>query len=260
MRSIGIIRGLGGNGSTFIARALAAMEGVVMLSETNPSSANLFAFALNPGYQIKHNYAASGLPEHDGNIVELGAPPLFGRYIDRLMEACEQLGRHLVIRDYNIADFAGTPFVWPNPRRSSLDAALPHLDRRSVVLVRHPVTQFLSLRAHPELIRALDYRVFLKAYRLLAETYPDALHLRYESAFDDFPATVAQISQTLGIPFDPGFDQRIEKIDFMTGNTIGLKSSKPSASSRSAREGAIRDLFEKEADYAWACERYGYER
>src|ERR1043166_4071990 len=48
-----IVRGLGGNGGTYICRALAAMERVVLLSETNPSSANLFAFGLNPATQIE---------------------------------------------------------------------------------------------------------------------------------------------------------------------------------------------------------------
>src|SRR5271167_2447220 len=48
MQPLCVIRGLGGNGSTFLSRVLAALNGVMLLSETNPASANLFGFELNP--------------------------------------------------------------------------------------------------------------------------------------------------------------------------------------------------------------------
>ena len=58
---IGIIRGLGGNGGTFLARAIAAMQGTVLLSETNPLTANLFGFALNRLFKSSETIASTAL-------------------------------------------------------------------------------------------------------------------------------------------------------------------------------------------------------
>src|ERR1700733_12956124 len=143
-----IIRGLGGNGSTFLARVIAAMDKTVLLSESNPASANLFSFALNPVTQIRSNYRHLDFPDYEGNIAELGAPHLFGKYIDWLTARCAAIDHILVIRDYNYADYIGTPFCFGAARHSSLDVALANSELRDILLIRHPVRQFLSLISH----------------------------------------------------------------------------------------------------------------
>ena len=104
MPPLRVIRSLGGNGGTFLSRVLAAQEDVVLLSETNPASANLFAFELNPVQQLGAHYAQLELSPYEGNMAELGAPSRFGAFIRQLAEDCAARDRHLIIRDYNYAD------------------------------------------------------------------------------------------------------------------------------------------------------------
>jgi hypothetical protein len=255
-----VIRGLGGNGGTFLCRVIAAMQNVVLLSETNPLTANLFRYALNPAVQIERNYGNKGFAKYAGHIAELGAPSLFGEYVSGLREACDKGGLHLVIRDYNYVDYVGSPFVWSLPRHSSLNAALKGT-MREIVLLRHPVPQFLSLRSHAELARALDYRVFLDGYRRLLEMHGDALWLKYETMFSTFDRLINEIADELEIPFDESWPARLPEITWITGSQAAKNKQRPESPPEIWPHGdpQLRQLFLAEESYRKICELCGYE-
>jgi hypothetical protein len=214
MPPIRVIRGLGGNGGTFLSRVLAALEGVLLLSETNPASANLFAFDLNPVKQLGAHYHELELPPYPGNMAELGAPPLFGAFVRQLAEECATRGRHLIIRDYNYADYIGTPFIWRPSGESSLDVALPGVELRDLLLIRHPVSQYASLTSHAELRHVLGHDAFLAGYRLLLERHPAAWRIRYEDLFGAFDDMVAKIARYFELPVGTGWQERLPEIDW----------------------------------------------
>lgn len=254
-----VIRGLGGNGSTFLCRAIAAMQDMVLLSETNPLTANLFRYALNPAVQIDKNYPE--LPRYDGNIAELGAPPLFGAYATQLRDKCDELGRHLVIRDYNYVDYIGSPFVWSLPRNPCLNAALAGADLQEIVLVRHPIPQFLSLRSHPELTRALDYRAFLQGYKQMLDVHAEAPWYKYEVVFSAFDSNLAAIAEHLRFPLDNQWSTRLPETTWITGNQVAKNKTRAETPPRPSEytDPVLRQMFRSEETYQTICQLCGYD-
>jgi hypothetical protein len=253
-----IIRGLGGNGSTFLSRVLASLDNVVLLSETNPLSANLFAFGLNPVRQIESNYPQLDFGPYAGHVAELGVPALFGRYIERLHAHCLARNLALVIRDYNYVDYIGTPFTMSAPGRSSLDVALSDVPLRQILLIRHPAAQFLSLAAHPELKNGLEIRGFLTGYRGILDDYGESGLTRYEDVFARFEDGIRRIADELRLPYAPGMLDRLASTDWMTGNEKGKSTLGPRAMPAPLTDEA-RAPFRSFADYRAICDACGYE-
>jgi hypothetical protein len=254
-----IVRGLGGNGGTYVCRALAAMERVVLLSETNPSSANLFAFGLNPATQIEAHYRHLKLPRFTGNVAELGAPGVFGRYLETVSRACAEQGLFLVIRDYNYIDYIGTPMVWCVAGKSSLDAALSTAEKRDVLLIRHPVRQYLSLISHQPL-NALDHRSFLRAYRRILDIHAQASRFKYESMFSDFDAQLHLLAKRLQVPADDSYKSRLPRVAWITGHQAG--KSRQTALPPDPRMEIPVDLlklFRRSQDYRKICSACDYD-
>ena len=258
MPPLRVIRGLGGNGGTFLSRVLAAQEDVVLLSETNPASANLFAFELNPARQLDAHYAPLELPPYEGNMPELGAPPLFGAFIRQLAEDCAARDRHLIIRDYNYADYIGTPFIWRPSGVSSLDAALDGAETRDLLLIRHPVSQYASLASHPELQNVLTPEAFLTGYRQLLHRHPLGRRLRYEDLYGAFEDNLAEIGHYFELTIDEAWPDRLPTIDWITGHELGKTAVRPDAA-RQALDPEIRDTFRTLSDYQLVCRFCGYD-
>jgi len=234
------------------------MEKVVLLSETNPQSANLFSFALNPVTQIAKNYPHLNTGFFTGNMVELGSPKLFGEYVNGLLTECELIGHNLVIRDYNYVDYIGTPLVWPASQKSSLDVALKNLITREILLVRHPIDQYQSLISHPELRNALDNKEFLKGYRLLLENHMVARMIKFEDLFLSFDQVMRDIATHLLLNVNPAQKTLIPSVDWVTGHEFGKTSTKPESIQRHLNSEML-DLFRPLDDYQEICKACGYE-
>jgi hypothetical protein len=258
MRPLRIIRGLGGNGSTFISRVIATMEKVVLLSETNPQTANLFSFALNPVTQIAKNYPHLNTGFFTGNMVELGSPKLFGEYVNGLLTECELIGHDLVIRDYNYIDYIGTPLSWPTSQKSSLDAALKNVITKEILLIRHPIHQYKSLLSHPELKNVLDFKDFLKGYRLLLDNHAVARMIKFEDLFLYFDHVMPEIAEHLLLNLNPAQNTLMPSVDWVTGHEFGKTSTKPESIQRHLNSEML-DLFRPLDDYQAICKACGYE-
>jgi hypothetical protein len=238
-----IVRGMGGNGSTFLSRALAAQPGVLVLNECNPRSANLFEYRLNPLRQIElaEPDLAARLAALDYDHSELGSSRLFGRFVDDLT-ALLGADRTLVIRDYNLADFVASPLVWEGLPKSSLDAALGDRPRREIILARDPVDQFLSLRSHRALRRGLAFRPFLEGLLRMVDAFPDAPVFRYEEIFAAFDREFAGICAALDITRSAAPLALAEPAGFASGNARGRETSEPSLA---PQRGEIHERLEQ---------------
>jgi hypothetical protein len=258
MRPVRVIRGLGGNGSTFISRVIAAMENIVLLSETNPLSANLFSFMLNPVTQIAANYSHLNFPKYPGNQAELGSPNLFGKYINELNLSCDAINYNLVIRDYNYVDYIGVPFTWPTPYNSSLNAALDGLETKEIMFIRHPVSQFISLISHDELKNVLGYEDFLKGCRVMLEQHWGIHMIKYEEMFSEFEEKKATIAECLHLSMISDWKSRISSINWITGHESGKISVHPELK-KDQINSELRNAFRKFEDYRVICQLCGYE-
>jgi hypothetical protein len=213
-----VIRTLGGCGGTLVARVIAALPGIVLLSETNPRSAALYSGLLNPVVQIRKwaPSLAASVAEFDEH--EIGYPPRFGDMIESLQRSAEERGLTLVIRDFNYGDFVGIPFIWPVPMDLSLDqAVVGRFTLAPILLVRHPADQLASLRRHRAIRPLLTADCFLDAYRaFLLATQGTPLY-RYEDLVDNPHAVFPQMCASLGIPWDPVALERFPSVEAVTG-------------------------------------------
>jgi hypothetical protein len=221
-----VIRNLGGCGGTMVARVIAALPDVVILSETNPRSAALFYGYLNPAVQIRKWFPelASGISTFDEH--ELGYPKRFGEFLESLRSSTEKLGLNLVIRDFNYADFIGIPFVWPVPCDSSIDLAIAgRFSASPIVLVRHPADQLASLRSHRAIQGNLTAEHYLNSYFIFLNAMRGTPVFRYEDIVADPEGHFPQICSRLGLRWKSNALERFASVDKITGNLDRSKES-----------------------------------
>jgi len=225
-RSLPVIRNLGGCGGTVLARVIAALPEVVLLSEANPRSSALYNGYMNPVVQVR-NWSpelASSISTFDEH--ELGYPPRFGELLECLHSSAEKLGRDLVVRDFNYVDFIGVPFVWPVPRDSGLDLAVAgRFCVSPIVLVRHPADQLASLRSHRAIRANLTAEHYLNSYLAFLSAMRGAPLFRYEDVVTDPEDYFPQICAQLGLQWDSNALERFASIDKITGNPDGSTES-----------------------------------
>lgn len=209
-----------------LARVIAALPEVVLLSETNPRSAALYNGYLNPVVQVR-----KWLPELASSIStfdehELGYPPRFGELLECLHSSAEKVGLNLVIRDCNYVDFIGIPFVWPVRYDSSLDSAVAgRFFVSAIVLVRHPADQLASLRSHRAMQGNLTAEHYLNSYFAFLRAMNGTPIFRYEDVVTDPEAYFPQICSRLGIRWHFNALERFASIDKITGNMERSKES-----------------------------------
>ena len=254
-----VIRGMGGNGSTYLSRALSALPSCFVLNECNPRSAHLFAFQLNPLYQLRELEPELAMAFADFDLAELGSPKRFGNFLDRLIRTLAP-ARRLVVRDYNFADFVASPLAWNLFPASSLDAALKDRARAEVMLVRDPVDQFLSLHRHRVLEKGLAFRAFLNGVLEMLDAFPGIAIVRYEDLFEDFDAQLARILAIFRLPAQVIAPDAIAPHALASGNPRGRVSHNAERPTRD--EGAYAALAHRPATrrlLARVRERTGYE-
>jgi hypothetical protein len=233
VKTLPVIRNLGGCGSTLVGRILAALPNVFILSETNPRSAYLFNGCLNPVNQLRA-WHPELLPIADGiDEFELGYPPSFGGLINKLYDHLDAKGTRLVVRDYNYVDFVGFPFVWPAPNNSSLDQAVKdNFSISDIVLVRHPADQLASLRNH-YCMRDLTAQYFVYAYIEFLNHFRGNIIFRYEEIVEYPERQLSVISFLMNLPWDVNALSTFTDVVNITGNMDRVGEKKLSKPQRS---------------------------
>lgn len=258
--SLPILRTLGGCGGTLVSRVLSATPKVVLLSETNPRSAHLYGGLLNAVEQIRkwHGTLAPVVAEFDSG--EIGYPPRFGNFLQRVFGAAAANDRVLIVRDFNYVDFIGVPFVWPAPNDFSLDIAIAGIFApRQALLVRHPADQLASLRSHAAIGPVLRPERFLDAYAAFLAAAPgNAPKFRYEDLVDDPSSKFPALAESLGIPWHTVALEQFSQVDSVTGNLRSRSETKIGRSRRSAAAMAAERELTELAGYARLIEMLGY--
>lgn len=221
-----VIRNLGGCGGTILARVIAALPEVILLSETNPRSSALYGGYMNPVVQVRKWSPELAIHISTFDEQELGYPPRFGELLECLYSAAEKLSLNLVVRDFNYVDFIGIPFVWPVPNDSSLDLAVAgRFCVSPIVMVRHPADQLASLRSHRAIHANLTAEHYLKSYFTFLSAMNGAPLFRYEDIVTDPQVYFPQICSHLGLRWDLNALERFASIDKITGNPEGSQES-----------------------------------
>jgi hypothetical protein len=254
-----VIRTLGGCGGTLVSRLFGALPRTVVLSETNPRSANLFGGHLNPLKQLREwrPELLEGVAEFDE--AEIGYPPLFGELLQRLCATAERYDSRVIVRDFSYADFIGVPFIWPVPHDSSLDAALENrFSPRSAYLVRHPVDQLASLRTHRALERVLSAGRFVSGARAFVESGREAPLFRYEELTQAPEATFRAMCETLNVPYAPDALHRFADVKTVTGSLLRAAETHIAQGTRQPGAMQAREELEQVPGYAELLAELGY--
>lgn len=205
------IHHLSASGGTVISKAIAAQPRVVLLSEMNPSAGGLFS-PRDPFSQVVVNYPGlfPGRTQED----------VFLQRIEEIETACATQGLSLVVRDHSHTDFLGG-----KEREPRLRAVLGRsFVLQSIATVRNPVDAWLSMSSSGFNKALKSFTVYCDRVKMFLDAYADLPLLRYED-FTAAPAEVtASMAAALGLPFDPGFADRLDGIR-VTGDSGRLKKS-----------------------------------
>lgn len=254
-----VVHSLGGCGGTLLARCLGVLPNVVVLSEINPLSVCTFK-ELNPLYQDRQWLHLLSDGDHERfSRLDLRQAAHFGEVIAALQKQAESRGLHLIVRDYNYADFIGVPFVPRPPLRRLLYDALPGSgERLAVGLVRHPVDQFVSLRGHVAIRRGgLTAAEFARGYRAFVQDLQGTPVFRYEDLIASPQQELRRICECLQLPFDPGFQERFHTFDKVTGHRSRQESISGPCRKSPAEEVLLR--FETDPALGALAQSLGYE-
>lgn len=173
------------------------MRGITLLSEINPRGVHV-AQIHDPIYQGERWFKLLTPTQADDLRYQNVS---FSDVIDTLCDEAAARGNQLVLRDWSQVDFFERPLLSP-PHDLSIDKALRlNFDINSICVVRHPVSQWMSLNRHDPR-NPVSITEFLTAYLEFAERAFEIGFVRYED-FCKKPDTVLQsMCNALAIEFD----------------------------------------------------------
>lgn len=237
-------------GGTLISRAIAAQANVVLLSEVDPFS--------RLG-QSKARFAPSDIL----TLLESGAR----RVSDETVEAAflgglqalrndlRRRGRHLVLRDHSHSHFCAGEDLPARPLMG--DMLRRRFDLRALVTVRHPLDSFLSLSQRGWVHFAPGtLEEYARRYLAFLDAYSATRLVRYEDFIADPDAVLRQMTDVLGLPFQPEWRAVFPAIT-LTGNSgragdvIAPRDRRPVPSDIAAQRG-------ESPSYDALCARLGY--
>lgn len=244
-----ILHHLGGSGGTLVSRCIGCMDRIALLSETHWAGFHLKT-AFNPLVQARKWWGLISEAEEKN----LGYPPRIGyrAMLELIRRRALASGRAMVIREWSHMDFLGVPLVPDPPMRSTTAEVLGTIGPvHRIAQVRHPLSQWLTYRKmNGQLLLNVDLDVFLDAYLAFARMASQVGFFRYEDFTRQPHATMGRICEALAIPFDPGYAQRWNTYDKITGDV------KPDRNpTRQAHKQSIAPLPPRPASKA-TCRRF----
>lgn len=217
---VGLIHSLGGCGGTLLAQCVGVLQDVILLSECNPLSANLFDYNLNPYSQIKKWHPELFAAVKDKFSVEdLQSPEHFRNFILEIKSILDKKNQYLIIRDYNYIDYFGIPFLDRPPLYSNLIKSLEYsFSVKQILLIRHPLHQYNSLRSHGILKDVLSPKVFLEGYNAFLKDFDGCKIIKYEDMVSHPAESISYLSGFLEVPFSKDFMSTFHTNQSVTGN------------------------------------------
>ena len=239
-------------GGTLVARCLASMPNVQLLSEVDPLSTmqlieGEMRFAPTDFIQLLHQ---SSRGTSTDEIVAV-----FVATLSTILADSRARGQRLVIRDHSHSKYCCGEAISARPSVHALLAA--HFDVRSAVLVRHPLDSFLSLQGKDWLTffpRTIDeyagrYLGFLDDHRHLPI-------FKYEAIVAEPESEVHRLCLEIGIPFAEGFMDRFDQFR-LTGDNASHETT-ITQRSRRVMDDATRRQLNQAPRYMRLLDQLGY--
>lgn len=239
-------------GGTLIAKCLAAMPNVQLLSEVHPFSdmpsksqtrffpTDLTQLALTSTRGVNNKLVAD----------------IFRAGLSALHEDSRQRGLRLVLRDHSHSQFCFGPL---EPESDGLrEVLIGEFDLRSIVTVRHPIDSFLSLINN-------DWRHFnpftldeyARRYLTFLDVFSDCEVFRYEDFTASPEESMQRMCGILELPFNPEFAQTF--FAFTLSGDSGRSGTTIKQRQRREVPDELRSDAEKSSLWSQLCERLEYD-
>ncbi len=233
-------------GGTLVAKCVAALPSVQLLSEVDPLSRYAPPGDFTPTDMVLLLRRSS-----QGVSDELLAE-LFAAQLRVLHADAARRGLHLVLRDHAHSQFCHGRLVEPRPTlRELVPAGLP---LRSLVTVRHPLDSFVSLaRAGWLHFEPRSVDAYCRRYHAFLDRHAGLPVLRYEDFVSAPQPAMQALCRALALDFDPRFAERFGQFRLSgdsgrSGETIAPRPSHPEAvalEAEAARSEAFRQLVQR---------------
>jgi hypothetical protein len=247
MQQIGLIHHLSSTGGTLISKCIAAMPGVVLLSEMHPLVGLLQPqfFPLDPLAQLLVNYPAL---TPDDEVLERE----FCNRFEIVAKTCADAGKKLILRDHSHSDY----LTDRQPSGRLVNALEKSYKLLRVVTVRHPVDAWLSMRSSGFDAHLRNFTGYCDRVLRFLDDHAELPYWRYEDFVADPATIVAQISAHLQIPYDPEFLSTFGDI-VLTGDS-GRKPEKIIKLPRRNYSPEFADEVAAAKSLEVICARFGY--
>lgn len=254
---IRIMRSMARSGGTLLGKCIGCMDKVTLISEIHPENLKTTA----PMMQAHRWFGL--INKNDIARWKVRAPSVL-----QFVSVCETRARgkgdHLVLRDWSHLDYIGVPYIEPAFGFALGDTLSDVYDIRSVVTVRHPIDQYLSLLGLTVVSEKLGFERYLYGCMRMSEYASEHGFYRYEDFTSDPDSVLKSICSDLGLPFDRGYKDKWHSYTTITGDTepaLGRGSTKKEIQSfpRKAINESLLEAFRSNTDYQRACELLGYE-
>jgi hypothetical protein len=263
--TIGLLHQLGRSGGTVIAKCLAVMQGVILLSEVHPlgksMARNRSPEAATTFSPLSQAHRWFGLFD-EGEIERIGqeyARMTFADEIGLIASRCAERGYRLVLRDYNNVDFTGVQFKSSPPHRFLTHEALrQRFNINRAFTVRHPIDQWMSLSRYLKGVE-IDLGAYLRGCRVFAETAREKGFVRYEDFSENPDDQLRILCDRLAIPFSGQWRDRWQAYTNITGDRDAMAGSREiKPRQRPALEPEVIAKFESNEDYRKIIELLDY--
>lgn len=243
-------------GGTLIAKSIALMPNVALLSEVDPLSnivlpkSRLTKPVFNPTDLI-YGLRRALRPADESVVLSLFQAGLGAAHRDLSL-----LGQMLVVRDHTHSQFC-TSTDW-NDRPTLREILIDTLPVCSVVIVRHPLDSYLSLRANGWVNFSpgtLD--TYAVRYLAFLDRYTDVPIVKYEDFVADYDSIMRRLCSILQLPFVSGAQELLPLVS-ISGDS-GRSSNKIEPRARRSYASSILTEAHESKSFGDLCERLDYE-
>lgn len=212
------------------------MDQIVLLSEIHPRGAWLVAQAydLNTGLsfspaaqaQVWHGLPVSTIANHAAETIVRAS---VAQVLDQILEIhalATARGQYLVIRDWIYLDYIGIPFQLPTYIDSLTQILETQFTLHHAYLIRHPRDQWLSmskLSVHHQVslqhfLRGFHRYLISRKQSEVSTSNSTPSLFKYESFLQDPDLFLQDLTQHLGVPYDPNWSSKWQKYRQITGD------------------------------------------
>lgn len=249
---IRIIQHMACSGGTLIAKCLAAMPNVALLSEVNPLS------------QLMVNSHPRFAPTDLTYLANYGKFPLIDELSEKIFRAdidvitrhIKQLGKSLLIREHSHSDY----LVGAITNNYSTCKRLLKDDYQifSVLTVRHPIDSYLSLKNNGWIqYSPATFDEYCRRYLLFIEHNEDLSVHKYEDFVNDPARAIQILCEVLCLPYNEDF-QDVFDLNIMSGDSGRSSNIISKRKRRDYDEGFIKEA-QNSNEYLLLCRKLNYE-